>query len=121
MDDSPYAAITPDLIVVNHGTNDALNGVSDSDYEAALRAAIARLQEKYPGVKIVYVVYFLEVTNKTVRSQAAILDALAEEVDGLSVVHTRKWFLTYADDTIHPNAAGAKKPVISSLRRFSRS
>lgn len=109
VESSPIANVTPDLIVVNHGTNDGLGGVSITDYEAALRTAIARLQEKYPGVKIVYLVPFLEATDMNFRRQGMILDNLAKELDGLYVVHTKDWALSYTDGNLHPNAAGAEK------------
>ena len=109
VEDSPLANITPDLIVVNHGTNDALNGISTAAYEAALRKAIVRLQEKYPGVAIVYMVPFLEGANAAVTAQANVLDALAKEIDNLHIVHTKDWRLAYTDGNLHPNVIGAKK------------
>ncbi len=105
---SAVANITPSLIVVNHGTNDAYTSTPLEQTVPAMKAALARLQEKYPGVTIVYMIPFFESHHATVITQAAVLDELAREMDGLYVVHTKDWDLSYTDG-IHPNAAGAEK------------
>ncbi len=107
VEDSPVANVTPDLIVINHGANDS--GLPVADFDAALRTAVARLQEKYPGVPIIYCVAFLEAENATVQAQGAAIDRLATEIDGLYVVHTGAWALSYTDGNLHPDAAGGKK------------
>ncbi len=107
VEDSPVANVTPDLIVINHGANDS--GLPVADFDAALRVAVARLQEKYPGVKIIYCVAFLEESNPTVQAQGEAIDKLASEIDGLYVVHTKDWALSYTDGNLHPDAAGGEK------------
>ncbi len=107
VDDSPVAAVRPDLIVINHGANDS--GLATKDFDAALRVAIARLQEKYPGVKIVYCVAFLEAERQSVVEQGACVEKLASEIEGLYVVHTKDWALSYTDGNLHPDAAGGAK------------
>ncbi len=107
VEDSPVANVTPDLIVINHGANDS--GLPTTNFDAALRAAVARLQEKYPGVKIIYCVAFLEAERASVVEQGLAVEKLATEVEGLYVVHTKDWALSYTDGNLHPNAAGGKK------------
>ncbi len=108
VEDSEVANVTPDLIVINHGANDSAF-VSTEDFDAALRRVIARLQEKYPGVKIVYCVAFLEAYDAKVQAQGVAIDRLASEIDGMYIVHSKDWALTYTDGNLHPNAAGGKK------------
>ncbi len=107
VEDSEVASIAPDLIVINHGANDS--GLPVANFDPALRAAIARLQAKYPGVKIVYCVAFLEASTPNVQAQGDAIDKLADEIEGLYVVHTENWRLTYTDGNLHPDAAGAEK------------
>ncbi len=107
VEDSPVANVTPDLIVINHGANDS--GLPAADFDAALRVAVARLQEKYPGVKIIYCVAFLEAERASVVAQGKAVEKLAAEVEGLYVVHTKDWALSYTDGNLHPNAAGGEK------------
>ncbi len=107
VEDSAVANVTPDLIVINHGANDS--GLATADFDAALRVAIARLQEKYPGVKIVYCVAFLEAERQSVVEQGECVEKLATEVEGLYVVHTKDWALSYTDGNLHPDAAGGAK------------
>ncbi len=107
VEDSAIANITPDLIVINHGANDS--GNSPREFDEALRPAIARLQEKYPGVKIIYCVAFLEAERSSVAQQGKAVEKLAKEVEGLYVVHTKDWALSYTDGNLHPDAAGGAK------------
>lgn len=106
VDTSETAAVTPDLIVINHGAND--QGQSVDAFEAALRNTIARLQEKYPGVQIVYMVPFLSASSSAVARQAEVIQRVAAE-KGMYVVKTKDWDLTYTDGNLHPDVEGAKK------------
>ncbi len=107
VEESSVANVTPDLIVVNHGANDHM--ASDKAFEDALRRTIARLQEKYPGVEIVYMVPFWSASNPGVQRQEVVINRVAAEVEGMHVVHTAGWALTYTDSGLHPNVAGAEK------------
>ncbi len=109
VDDSEYANVTPDLIVINHGANDSNMGVSTATFKNVLKSTIKRLQEKYPGVKIVYMVAFLEASTLNVINQGKAIEELAADMEGLYVVHTKDWRLSYTDGNLHPNVAGAKK------------
>lgn len=105
VDSSAIAAITPDLIVINHGHNDASHGVTVAQFRLAARDAIQALQKKYPDVPIVYVVPFAEKSNDTIVAYGEKLDTLATEIKGLYVVHTADWGLTFTDG-VHPNMRG---------------
>lgn len=107
VEDSSIANIKPDLIVINHGANDS--GHSPERFKEAFLKVLARLNEKYPGVKIVYCVAFWEAANPGVVAQGKCLDEIAAEHDNLYVVHTRDWALSYTDGNLHPDAAGGAK------------
>ena len=108
VDSSEIASITPDVIVINHGANDA-SQANIARFEAALRSVIARLQEKYPGVEIVYMVPFLSAEHSIAQQEGEIIKQVAAEIDGMHVVETADWDLTYTDGNLHPDVAGAKK------------
>ena len=106
VDSSSYAAVTPDLIVINHGYNDASHGVSATQFEALAREAITRLQAKYPDVTIVYVVPFAEKSKTAIAEYGEKLDGLSAELDGFYVVHTDTWTLRFTDG-VHLSTQGA--------------
>ena len=91
-------SVTPDVIVINHGTNDG--GQSRKTFGDALRPTLTRLQEKYPGTPIVYLVPFNQ-------AQSRIIATVVEDFDNAYVVETKGWSITYTDG-VHPDAAGAK-------------
>ena len=90
--------IIPDVIVVNHGTNDS--GITRREYQDAVKATLDHLRATYPDAPIVYMI---PLNQSHVR---AITDAVAE-IDNAHVVETRKWKPTYTDG-LHPDAAGAQ-------------
>ena len=90
--------VTPDVIVINHGTNDG--GQSRKNFEEAMRATLTRLQEKYPDTPIVYLIPFNQ-------AHARVIPTVAEDFANTYVVETKDWSLTYTDG-VHPDAAGAK-------------
>ena len=89
----------PDLIVINHGTNDGR--YSSESFGEALSSALERLKEKYPSVPIVYLIPFCGAHAKTISS-------VTEKMENTYVIATDSWNLTYTDG-LHPDAAGAKK------------
>ena len=111
--DHPNADITPDLIVIAHGANDGLHGIGATEFANALRAAITRLQEKYPGVTIIYFMPIMESWQENVQGYAGHVDAIGAEFENVHVVHTRDWGITigvdYSDHNLHPNPQGALK------------
>jgi lysophospholipase L1-like esterase len=92
--------ITPDLIVVNHGTNDG--GTSSRIFKGKLTAAIERLQEKYEGVTIVYLIPFRQTHADDIKS-------VMSEFENVHVVETADWDISFTDNGYHPDVAGAKK------------
>ena len=90
--------VTPDVIVINHGTNDG--GQSRKNFEEAMRATLTRLQEKYPDTPIVYLIPFNQ-------AHARVIPTVAEDFANTYVVETKDWSITYTDG-VHPDAAGAK-------------
>lgn len=92
--------ITPDVIVINHGTNDYGKTTTEAFY-VALKEAIDRLREKYPDTPIVYMIPFSGRMAGDVRIVIA-------EYENAYVVETTGWDIPLTD-SFHPNAEGAKK------------
>ena len=92
--------ITPDVIVINHGTNDYGKTTTENFYNE-LKAAIDRLREKYPDTPIVYMIPFSGRMAGDIRIVIA-------EYQNAYVVETTGWDISLTD-SFHPNAEGAKK------------
>ncbi|MBR5123588.1 MAG: hypothetical protein IKU90_00530 [Clostridia bacterium] len=90
--------VIPDVIVINHGTNDG--GANRKVFEESLTATLARLREKYPDTPIVYLIPFNQ-------AQARIITTVMENTENAYVVETKDWEITFTD-TAHPDVAGAK-------------
>lgn len=89
----------PDLIVVNHGTNDS--SAAARIFNIRLTSAIKRLQEKYEGVTIVYLIPFRQTHAEDIKT-------VMSEFDNVHVVETADWGVTFTDNGYHPDVAGAK-------------
>lgn len=97
--DSPYANLTPDLIVMSHGTNDM--DYPTMDFLSALRGTLSRLYRRYPDIPVVYVIPLQQ-------THAAVIRRLMAEYPRGYVVESESWPMSYTDG-IHPNAASAKR------------
>ena len=91
-------SVTPDVIVVNHGTNDG--GQNRKTFEEALTATLGHLRKTYPDTPIVYLIPFNQ-------AHARVIASAVESMDNAYVVETKGWRITYTDG-LHPDAAGAK-------------
>ena len=90
--------VIPDVIVINHGTND--RNVNAETFKAELVKALSRLREKYSDAPIVYMIPFGQYHAQ----------AIAEAVSGFEnayVVQTDEWNITFTD-VYHPDSNGAK-------------
>ena len=92
--------IIPDVIVISHGTNE--NQTPALEYVAAGKAAIDRLNEKYPGTPIIYLGHYNYYNVKNAASKK-----ITEDYDNVYWVSSQAWNVTFTDKC-HPNAAGAK-------------
>lgn len=90
--------VKPDVIVVNHGSNDV--GQNRLLFEEQLTVTLNRLREKYPEAPIVYLIPFEQTHSR-------VIPGVVEKMENAYVIETRKWEITYTDG-IHPDAAGAK-------------
>lgn len=90
--------VIPDVIVINHGTND--RNVSAETFKAELISSIRRLREKYPQVPIVYMIPFIQ-------SHAQTIEDVMSVFENTYIIQTDEWNLTYTD-VFHPNPQGAK-------------
>lgn len=90
---------TPDLIVVNHGTNDGK--YSTEVFGEALSETLAHLREKYPDAPIVYLIPFCGVHADTIKS-------VTKSMENAFVIDTAGWNVP-CTDSLHPSAEGAEK------------
>ena len=89
---------TPDVIVINHGTNDS--SATDAEFKTGLVAAINKLREKYPDKPIVYMIPFKQTKANIIREVMA-------DVENSYVVETADWNIA-TNDGLHPTPAGAQ-------------
>ena len=90
--------VIPDVIVINHGTND--RGANAEAFKAELFKAIVRLREKYPDTPIVYMIPFGQY-------QAQAITEAMDHFENAYVVQTDEWNITFTD-VYHPDSNGAK-------------
>ena len=93
--------IVPDVIVIAHGTNEGSTNVDT--YKTAEKAAIERLNEKYPNTPIILLDH-----ASSPNTKYGIGSIVARDYDNVHWIGTKSWGITFTD-SCHPNAAGAKK------------
>ncbi len=91
-------SVIPDVIVVNHGTNDG--GQNRRLFEEELKKTLEHLRETYPDTPIVYLIPFTQ-------AHARVIANVVADMENAHVVETKKWEISYTDG-LHPDAAGAK-------------
>ena len=94
-----HDGIVPDVIVINHGTND--KNANAETFKQNLADAVRRLREKYPDAVIVYLIPFIQFHAQDIRE-------VMHDFEGTYVIETEEWEITYTDSGYHPDAAGAK-------------
>ncbi len=93
--------ITPDVIVIAHGTNERTT--NPQTFEAELRRSIDRMREKYGNVPIVYLIPY----NQYMVKGGNIKRVMNSYSNAYVVNVTQDWNVTLTD-SCHPNAGGAK-------------
>ena len=93
--ETPY--YEPDIIVINHGTNDS--GFGSDAFIPAYNKVLDRLSIKYPGVPIFTMIPFIQTHASDIRT-------CVKDRSNCYLVETEGWGVTYTD-TCHPNANGA--------------
>lgn len=88
----------PDVIIINHGTND--RNASEEIFKTELFTALLRLREKYPNAPIVYMIPFNQ-------SRAREITEVMNGFENAYVVQTEGWNITMTD-IYHPDPSGAK-------------
>lgn len=91
-------SVIPDVIVVNHGTNDG--GQNRRLFEEELKKTLEHLRETYPDTPIVYLIPFTQ-------AHARVITNVVADMENAHVIETKKWEISYTDG-IHPDVAGAK-------------
>ena len=91
--------VKPDVIVVNHGTNDGR--YSAEEFGAALADTLTHLRAKYPETPIVYLIPF-------VGTHAETIALTVKDIENAFVIDTDGWDIS-CTDSLHPNAEGAEK------------
>ena len=100
--DRPLTDTTvPDVIVISHGTNES--STSRDAFETAAKAAIERLNEKYPNTPIIFLGH-----GNSVNQKYVLCPGIADDYENVYWVGSKPWGITFTD-SCHPNAAGAKK------------
>lgn len=90
--------VIPDVIVVNHGTNDGR--YSAEQFASALAETLAHLRAKYPEAPIVYLIPFSGTHAETIR-------LTVKNIENAYIVETAGWEISYTD-RLHPDVAGAE-------------
>lgn len=93
------STVIPDIIIVNHGTNDG--NYSAKIFGEALAETLGHLRKKYPSVPIVYLIPFCGAHANTISS-------VVEQMDNAFVIQTDGWNIP-CTDSLHPSAEGAEK------------
>ena len=89
----------PDVIVVNHGTND--QKYTATEFESGLRKALDRLVNKYVGIPIFYMIPFSQRRAEVIRK------ICGEYGDVIDVIETASWDIPLTDN-LHPNVIGSQ-------------
>ncbi len=111
VDESPYADQRPDLIIINHGTNDM--DYSMMEFLSAMQSTMSLLYRRYPDVPVVYVIPLQQ-------THAAIIRRIMSEYPNGYIIESDSWPMSFTDG-IHPNAAGAYrmgKRVAEEIRKL---
>lgn len=90
-------SVIPDVIIINHGTNDK---ISDDEFKSKLKTALEKLREYYPNTPVVYLIPFNQSHSKAITETVS-------QIDNAYVIQTAGWNISLTDWG-HPNAAGAK-------------
>lgn len=108
--DWDFSLYTPDMVVINLGTNDALaGGISGATVQASYINLIKKIRAKLPRTRIFAVRTFGG--YEEAQTKAAV-DAVTSEGDKrVHYVNTTGWLVTsdYASDKLHPTDAGQVK------------
>ncbi len=103
----PAAPWTPQVVVLNQGTNDDLDGADEYAVESAYREYLHRVRHRYPAA-LILAMDPVGVDGAGTRASAAIRRAVAAYGDArVAYVPTTDW--TTPDDFtegLHPNARG---------------
>jgi lysophospholipase L1-like esterase len=93
------AKISPDIIVINHGTNDSK--ADSNTFKMGYNKVLDKLHEEHTNTPIVCMIPFNQTHAQDIR----------DCVNGRSyckLIETSNWNLTFTD-TKHPNASGAER------------
>lgn len=103
MNGIPSNEQNPDIIVIEHGYNDAsiiaAGTYTSDDFKTAYNELLDRIKIKYSGVPIICMIPFKQSLAEEIRE-------CAESRSYCYVVETNGWGVTYTD-TAHPNIVGA--------------
>ncbi|MGM0260465.1 GDSL-type esterase/lipase family protein [Enterococcus sp. AZ102] len=90
---------TPNIIVINHGTND--QGATNETFKNEYYKLILKLRSKFGAVPIVSMIPFGQYHRQNIEAVAALFK-------NVYVCQTSDWGVTYTDG-VHPNVEGHKK------------
>lgn len=122
----------PDIVIIFMGTNDVVNGFTDSKFENAYRTMLQRVKEQCEDAYIfcctlgysAYKKYYY--TDEKRLSFNEIIRKACENVDGkvieLAEVQTQENYNEYLGDSLHPNDIGMEayaNRIIKEIREYT--
>ena len=122
----------PEIVIIFMGTNDVVNGFTDSKFENAYRTMLQRVKEQCEDAYIfcctlgysAYKKYYY--TDEKRLSFNEIIRKACENVDGkvieLAEVQTQENYNEYLGDSLHPNDIGMEayaNRIIKEIREYT--
>lgn len=121
-EDYPYtpdwdsSRYTPNIIVINLGTNDAFGGVSEADFQSAYTSFLAGIRTKFPNAEIIVLRTFGALPDvpggfMTTPTQNAVNARINAGDTKVHYVNTNGWVTLTGDftDGVHPSESGHDK------------
>lgn len=89
-------------IMINHGTNDALNQRSKEEFKVGYKEVLDRLRDKYPEVIIYTIIPFGQYMADEIRT-------VVKDQEKVVLIETEDWEVTYVPDGIHVDEEGSRQ------------
>ncbi|MGL4737801.1 MAG: GDSL-type esterase/lipase family protein [Cellulosilyticaceae bacterium] len=93
--------LQPDVVVINHGTNDALHGQPVEAFEVAYQSLLEDVRVRYPQAKVLVLIPFGQYLADEIRRVV--------RADGLSqLIETADWGVIFGGDGVHVDVKGSQ-------------
>ncbi|MEF9959341.1 MAG: GDSL-type esterase/lipase family protein [Niameybacter sp.] len=91
----------PDIVVINHGTNDSLHNQSVKAFKEGYKALLVQLKSKYPEAIIFVMIPFGQYMAQAIRE-------IVGGTEGIVLIETMDWQVTYVGDGVHVDLEGSE-------------